>query len=363
MPFWLFARLSAASAVMSALVTVPGWLGLGPGSSVRALAADSQPEQTPTPELSPQNPGPHGYFEWTTSAGQTVRGTVTITNPSSTPATFDVYSADAMTASGGGVIYSALGGSLHDIGRWVHIDTGTITLDAGQSRPIGFTVMVPTGAPPGDYLAGVAAQTASAAPPSGERATNGTENGAPNGKSSGVSPPAATRVVLAVLAHVPGPGSVSFHLGVPTIVTGGKSGPVVHIPIDDTGSLLSKPYVTSTLRRCDSKAPVSELGRQLDTFVPHTSIAYQWAIGHRIASGCYHLAAAIYTGASVLSRVTANATVAPAANSRGSALPAGHVGTGGPPAWIVALDSLLLLAVGSGGVALSLGRRRRTVKQ
>ena len=290
--------------------------------------------------MSPQDPGPHGYFEWTTSAGQAVRGTVTITNPSSTPATFDIYPADAATASGGGVIYSALGGSLHDTGRWIQLDAGTVTLDAGQSHPIGFTVMIPTGTAPGDYLAGVAAQSPST--------------------------PAATRVVLAVLAHVPGPGSVSFGLGTPTIVTLGKAGQVVRIPINDTGSLLSKPYVTATLHRCGSAAPVSELRRQLDTFVPHTSIAYQWAIGHLIASGCYQLAATISVGTSVVSRVIATSTVTPAARAHGSVLSGGHVGNGGPPAWIVALDSLLLLAVGSAGIALSLARlgwRRRTVKR
>jgi hypothetical protein len=284
---------------------------------------------------------------------------VTVENPSSTPATFDVYPTDAATAAATGVTYSSMGASLHDTGTWIHLDASSVSLGPGQSRAIGFSVTVPSGASPGDHIGGISAQNPSSAPPG---ATGVTEPGP--GPQESVS----TRVVVAVVIHVPGAAAVSYRLGNPAVATSSNGGTLVEIPIDDTGSLLSKPYLNSNVRSCGSSHTLATLARQLDTFVPRTSISYEWVLGRRLAAGCYTVSASLYSGTALLAGVNATA-VAPARNATGGTGPRG-VGAGSaprpsgdPPEWIVALDSALLLSVGAAGATAVLVERRRGIRR
>jgi hypothetical protein len=264
-----------------------------------ASAASSQPA---VPNLIPVNPGPLGYFQPTVPAGGTAAGSVTVANPSSQSATFDVYPVDGLTSDATGVVYSELGAALEATGTWIHLSTTAVTLPPGGSEKVNFTVDVPATAFPGDHVGGIAAENPS---PSSE--------GASGGHGTGVALKVNTRVVVAVVVTVPGPAGVDIRLGTPAIEAQNGQRQVVALPMHDVGGLLSKPFLTAGVSPCSGGAALATLSRQLDTFVPHTSIVYEWPLAPRVLpAGCYRVSASLSDHGRPLSNVSSPVQVSQA---------------------------------------------------
>jgi hypothetical protein len=104
----------------------------------------------------------------------------------------------------------------------------------------------------------------------------------------GVTLLATTRVIVAVVIHVPGPAAPAARFGLPSVGLQQHRRQVFTIPIDDAGNMLMKPYLAANLRPCAGGPVVLSLVRQLDTFVPHTSIDYPWYLNSlALPAGCY----------------------------------------------------------------------------
>ena len=307
----------------------------------------------PTPALVPANPGPGGYFDYTLTQGQSVDGSVAVRNPGTALATFALYPTDAATSAATGVAYGGLGATLHATGSWIHLAASRIVLGPGQAQIVPFRLTVPLGATPGDYVGAIAA----------ENPTAGQQN-ARAGHGVGVTLNVNTRVVVATVIHVPGPAAVAIQLGKPGLVAQNGNQQVVTFPMDDTGGLLAKPALAATLRRCAGGPGLADLTRQLDTFVPHTTIVYSWPLGQLVlAAGCYRVTATVTDKGSTLSTVTANITVsaAEAKVKPTPTFPNRHPHSGGLPVWIgiVAAGLAVLLAL----VALLTLRSRRRLRE
>jgi hypothetical protein len=81
-----------------------------------------------------------------------------ITNYSSTPQTFQLYAADGLNDFDNGQFSLQSGGTPNaDLGAWTAIEKTEVTIEAGSSQPVPFTITVPTNASPGDHSAGVVA--------------------------------------------------------------------------------------------------------------------------------------------------------------------------------------------------------------
>lgn len=258
-------------------------------------------QSPPAPGLVPNDPGPHGYFELSLNPGQSRMGSVVLSDPSSTGAIFDVYPVDAVTSAATGVAYSGLGDAPTSAGSWVHLDLHSVALQAHQSRSVTFQVSVPPRIHPGDYVAGIAAQNPTAA-----------HQGGSTGLGVGVSLAVDTRVVVAVVIHVPGPAATAIQLGRPRLAAQNGVRQVVELPMTDNGGLLAKPELSSAVRRCTGGPNLASITRQLDTFVPHTTITYVWSLATLVLSpGCYRISATLSNLGNRLSSVTTDAHLSP----------------------------------------------------
>jgi hypothetical protein len=282
----------------------------------------------PTPVLVPANPGPHGYFEYTLSPGQSTDGSAMVRNPGGAPATFALYPTDATTSTATGAVYGGLADTPRATGSWIHLAAHRVVFGPGQSQVVPFHLIVPAGTPPGDHIGGFSAENPVAVHQ--------------NSTGGGVAFNVNTRVVVAVVVHVPGAAAVAIQLGKPALVAQNGNQQVITFPMNDTGGLLAKPTFAATVGRCATGPALAALSRHLDTFVPRTAIVYNWPLGQLVlAAGCYRVTGTLTNLGSILSTVTADIVVTSAQAS--VTPPSGPHSIRQPRAW-----TLILIAIGAG---------------
>lgn len=266
--------LTIVFAIVAALTGTPAW-------------ASSSPSAPAAPGLFPVHPGPRGYFEYTLSPGAAASGTIVVHDLTASPASYLVYVTGATTSPVSGVAYGQPEAHPPGTAAWVQLSVGSVHLPGKGAGPVHFTVTVPAATAPGDYVAALAAQTPTP-----------TATAPPSSTKRGVRLLTTTRVIVAVVVHVPGPATPAARFGPPTVGLQQHRRQVLTVPIDDTGTVLMKPYIAGDLRRCSGGRPVLRLARQLDTFVPSTSIDYPWYLNNRVLSaGCYRATLTLDLGA------------------------------------------------------------------
>lgn len=275
---WGGIRVSAAIALLAfslASLTFTGNAGA-------ALPVGDAPA---APGLSPIAAGPHGYFEYTLSPGQSAEPTLTVHDLADAPARYLLYTASASTSPVSGVAYGQPNRKQHGVAAWLSPTLRSISLPPGQAIKQSFHVRVPAGTAPGDYVAALVAGTPARV--GNARAIAGSRR---------VGFLLTTRTIVAVVVHVPGPTAAAARFGAPKVSVQQQRRQLIEIPIHDTGNVLMKPYLTSKLTQCSSGKPLLKLARQLDTFVPHTSIDYPWYLpgGQTLAIGCYQIELSLY---------------------------------------------------------------------
>lgn len=297
------------------------------------------------PGLSPAQPGPGGYFHYSLAPGASASGSVVVSNPGSLDAHYNLYAAATSTAPTGGVDYGQSTSSGAGSAAWVRLATTSVTLAAHHGDPISFTTTVPAGTKPGQYVTAIVAQSPNE--PDRSNATQG----------ASVALQMSARDVVAVVVDVPGPASAGVRVGRPQIRTSQHVRQLLAVPMSDTGALLEKPTFSATVRACGSAdGPVlAGAARQLDTFVPHTAIAYPWYLVHPLGAGCYHVRVSLSVAGTpgARSRFTGDITVGAAQANLAPTSPAqGHF-----PLPLAAADAVVLMGLGT--VLLVVVRRGR----
>ena len=333
------------------------------GVTVSLLAVTSAPASAttatpPTPALAPATPTASGYFDYTLTPRQSVEGSVRIRNPGTEAASFVLYATDASTSTATGVIYGGFSDPLKATGRWITPATKLITLAAGESQIIPFQVTVPPATAPGDYVAGFSVKNPQAVPQ-----TTTTDN-------ISVALKVSTRVIVAVVVHVPGPAPLTMRFGPPTITALNGAQQVVTLPIEGTGGPLAKPNLVATLSDCANGPALATLRRHLDTFVPRTAIAYSWPLGQRVlTAGCYKISAiltemgnTVATEASEVQVTEAVAKITLVAAPAGKQ-PAGAPPVTSPPVAAVALAAVLIVAGAALAVTVVRGRQAKLLRR
>lgn len=139
---------AAAAAVLAALVPASPAAAIGVGGSESfglSPAPDSQGHVPP-------------YFSMTIPSGQSVTGTVIVSNMAKTSERLRVGPTIGITAGNGGATYAASPRHCSGPSCWVTGLPGVVTLPAGTSEPLRFTVRVPSRTADGQYLAGIYAE-------------------------------------------------------------------------------------------------------------------------------------------------------------------------------------------------------------
>lgn len=309
-----------------------------------ARAADADA----VPVLRTSHAFPHGYMEYQASAGQTITDTFTVANGGQSAGTFNLFAADGLTSQVTGVVYAdqanpfpdgAAGNGEYGAGTWISLSAPSEQLTPGQSSVVGLTVKVPATAAPGDWVGSVSA-----------------ENPVPTRSGGQFGFNVTSRVTIAVVVHVAGPVNLrAVSIGTPFITVENRTRQILNVPLQYMGDVLVKPFVDLQLLDAHKRV-LFKIDRQLDTFVPHTTLIYPVPLDSVvIGPGNYQVVIDFGpTGAEQhfvrTFTVTPPQANVPAPAQRGRA-PVGI----NPLLWLVALLPLLALVL----LALLLLRRRR----
>jgi hypothetical protein len=213
-----------------------------------------------------------GYFVYDLTPGATKSGAIIVSNTGDRTGTVKLYAADATTGRTTGTVYLT-NHAAFKTGAWVKLATNSLRLAPGRHATVPFTVRVPAGAKPGQWVAGIVAETTQAAQgPAAKHKAN-------------VRIRIRNLTIVAVQVNLPGAPVVSFTIG--GVSTGGQHGfqqVIVHFA--NAGNLLRKPHGTVTILDSTSRV-VEKLTYAMDTFLPQTSIDYPLLLKKALPPGDY----------------------------------------------------------------------------
>jgi hypothetical protein len=268
----------AAPKVVAALAAAAGMLAV-PATAAHAANGAGAPAVRTVTNF------PHGYIEYSLAAGAEQTDALRVGDDGDAAATFNVLPVDGFTSDLSGVVYGDLTNALHDgpkgngeygAGTWITLASSTLTLQPKQQTLLGYTVRVPAGTHPGDYVGAISAENPV---PTGA---------APSGQGAGIN--ITPRSVVAVVVHVAGPvDPPSFHVGSPTVAVENHRRQVITFPLVYNGDTLVKPHLAFDLVGADGRR-LLHFDQQLDTFVPHTTIHFPFPIDNlTLDPGTYRL--------------------------------------------------------------------------
>lgn len=102
------------------------------------------------------------YFEPVAAAGETVELTALLGNTGDEVQSLRIYALDAFTADGGGFGFADDGPANDDVTGWLDFPDEAFSIEPGQGVEVGFTLTIPEGTPPGQYITALAAEHADA---------------------------------------------------------------------------------------------------------------------------------------------------------------------------------------------------------
>lgn len=273
-----------------------------------ASALDAGPAtpgaQPPLPSFvfQPANETSGGYFSLELKPGATQDESVLIGNSGTSPIDARTYAADAFTLDNGGFGLKSNDDPRTGVTTWLDYQSKELTLEPGKGVTVKFTVTTPSDLAPGQYITGLALETA--------------EPIATGGNSSGQLQINQTlRTVIAVLITVPGPITPAFTIGAPTLSQETPTQSLT-MPISNTGNILVKPSgnvrVTDASGKTMLTAPV-----QMGSVYAHDATTLSIALSQPLPKGSYVVSVDLHDAATGASASVSNAKIA----ARGEATP------------------------------------------
>ena len=106
---------------------------------------------------------PVGQLRYTLAAGATASGAIVVVNDQAQAQALDLYAADMLAIAGGGFAPAPSGAAMTGVGAWLHLAQDSVSVPAGATVRVAFTLQVPAGAGPGDYDGAIVAGAPAAA--------------------------------------------------------------------------------------------------------------------------------------------------------------------------------------------------------
>lgn len=185
---------------------------------VAAASGDPTPVFGLRPALRGTTTMTSGHFSYALQAGAHLRDAVIVDNFTAGPLTLNMYRANALTTPQGGFAPGQQAQPPLGATPWIALSRATLILPPHSEQRVPFTVAIPRGTPPGDYLA-----TIVGAPVSTQRVANGLT--------------LVSRAALVVDVTVVGHAHPALSLGVPQ-VSGQGPNRLVTIDVANTGNVL-----------------------------------------------------------------------------------------------------------------------------
>ncbi len=261
-------RMRRAVAAAAAFVAVGGLVAAPAGATKPGdvVAATPAPGSTL---------GPGHFYVLSLGPGQSMTQKIRIGNNNDHQVNVDIGAVDAYTSSTTGAVYNTPDSPTARTGRWIVVSVPTITLAPKEGRDVSFTVDVPKGTSPGQYLAAISADV-----PLPPDASSGAAAG---GRTAGISIGLQPQRVVAVEVDVPGPRAPQLVVtGVDPEVT--PQGLSLGLHIANQGNAFA--HGTGVVRVADTNTDYSF---KIDTFIPGTSILYPAPWTKTVVPGLHHV--------------------------------------------------------------------------
>jgi|SRR5665647_2726179 len=211
-------------------------------------------------------PGP--YFDLTLDAGQSQQLKVELGNHGSATISARTYAADAYSLINGGFGAGTRDGTPTGTTTWLSYPTEVLQLPAGQVATRAFTVAVPAGTAPGEYISSLIL-----------------ENDVPVQGSGSVVLNQIIRQAVAVSIRVPGPLQPAFTIGTASHkITADRS--VVDVQIANTGNTKLKPSGNLIIHDHNGKT-ISQAPVTMDSFYAHTDTLVETTLAGKLQPGDY----------------------------------------------------------------------------
>lgn len=237
-----------------------------------------------------------GYLKITAVPGGTAGGSFVVTNSGGTAADLQIYAADGLTGTTTGVVFGSEGARAD--GRWITPGRASATLAPGAELPLPFSVRVPSGALPGDHVAGVVLQQ----------------------RRSGASINQVVRNVVPILVSVPGGAGPQIRLGAISIGTlPGTSQAAVTIGLRNDGNRMCRPRLSVDL--VGGRETGQPVTRQLDMVLPGDAVPYPMPWPRTLTAGSYKIRVTA-SGCGATQSDVVTGTTGPAADDVTSTTPA-----------------------------------------
>lgn len=249
--------LACAAAALFAIAGVPGAPAYAQGSdngvrrwAVRPAGKDGKPDA-------------RTHFTLQSEKGQKVSDQALVSNLSPVAVTFRVYGTDAFNTPAGDFDLLSAEKKPTDIGSWMVFQHPTVTVAAGHTAVIPFTVVVPANVTPGDHSGGVVVSTIA---PGKDR----------NGQQVTVESRVAVRVYLRI------PGDLQPILAVTSVdssyhgVTSpfAKGSATVTYTITNRGNIRLTSRPTITVKNLLGNTVASLHPQKLPEILPHQSATF-----------------------------------------------------------------------------------------
>jgi len=199
------------------------------GTPAASPAASPEADSGPRFVIRPKEGADGDYFTVEAAAGTTTELTVVLGNADDEPLKLRTYANDTVPMTNGGFSIADEDVAPTGTATWIDYAAETFEFASGEGVERTFTVTIPQDAAPGQYIAGIALQTAEPLEVEGTSLFN-----------------QIIRKTIAVFIIVPGPEQPAFSLGEPALLTDGALSRI-EIPVENTGNVLIKPQGQLTL--------------------------------------------------------------------------------------------------------------------
>jgi uncharacterized membrane protein len=227
--------LSAASVA----IALAAWVFVSPVGAIGVSGGTMPFGLTPAPDGDGQAPS---YFDLNAAAGQRVAEVVVLSNQGSRDQTLKLSPSTGVTSPNSGSAFYGYFQPCVGTGCWISGIPSTITLAAGASQRVPFTVVIPSGMTPKQYLAGITAEPKTPPPP-----VIVGSNGKASARATIVS-----QVTVGVAVTVGAISQLKTSLHVPAVTAGSVgSMPRLFVHVDNAGQTFAKGNGTVTCTGAD----------------------------------------------------------------------------------------------------------------
>lgn len=241
-------------------------------SSQSAGARQATPTANNLPRfgISPVGDYDTPWFEVTIPAGDVSQLTARVSNIGDVAADLRTYATESFNPPNGGFAAAEEVANLSGAAAWINYEAEDFVLQPGETRNKDFSVSVPAGTPPGEYVIALAVETLHPLPVPGSTTLN-----------------QIIRSTLSVEITVPGTMTTGFELGAPTAEFTGNLW-VIDVPIENLGTARIRPAGELLIAAADGEILSSDTVEMGSVYGGNSTIVRTTLPG-QIAPGDYTL--------------------------------------------------------------------------